>query len=120
MAQRGSVVLSIELLARALAHDDPEAVALARTQLAATFPTAEERDARPVIQQMIERPGVGVEHDPRSDRWYVLGGEDGRERLHGPYASAPADYPVCTGHRDDLDHLVHDGESCPVHEEGSP
>lgn len=38
LEQRGSLVLSIELLAKVLADDDPKGVALVRTQLAATFP----------------------------------------------------------------------------------
>jgi hypothetical protein len=37
-AQKGSVILAIELLARALADDDLTAVALAQKQLAATIP----------------------------------------------------------------------------------
>jgi len=37
-AEKGSVVLAIELLARALADDDLKAVQLAQKQLAATMP----------------------------------------------------------------------------------
>lgn len=101
LEQRGTLILAIEQLARVLADDDPRKVGTVRTLLAATFPRKE---------------GVGVEHDPRSDRWYIIGAD--RERLHGPYDQAPHGYEACTGHRDEEEQLVHDGETCPIHEGG--